>query len=385
MESVRVELGWDAVPLAGRPHLAVAVENRSRIATTKVEWVDPVQEEGGMLRVRTNHCQIFRFSYSEAGLSLDVSPIEFAVRERDRLTRQFADTVEMHLEHGIPGDYGPGNHIRTMAGVRHILGRGFRPGEDRLSLRTLREPVLLVRDERWLDHGRVRGSITVELLAEFTVQVDGVPAVKPRCGGFMVPCSTGCARCVLRPARSASSHKTTIAYDFAKAKSGVHIIAFIEKELNMSNLKSTDLKVGDKIRLKPGVVPNRTSNAYLLTQGREYTVRNVTNGSVDVDAQEGYNGRLNLANRISLASCEKVPATASSDNGVIVTREEPKPAALPIKRVEVKGIGGGTITAHVESSRRYAHIDTAQFGASVTRNQLGAFIGALTEIRDRLT
>lgn len=77
------------------------------------------------------------------------------------------------------------------------------------------------------------------------------------------------------------------------------------KKDNMSYLRASDLKVGDKIRLKPGVTAR--SNAILLKPGEEYQIisKSASGSSVNVDIGKPY--PLNLDTSYSLRYVERVP------------------------------------------------------------------------------
>lgn len=77
-------------------------------------------------------------------------------------------------------------------------------------------------------------------------------------------------------------------------------------------IKASDLKVGDKIRLRENARPAGT-NANLLTPGIEYEVievkilrRSVLADSVDINTSASYSGFLNLADTHGLKHMEKV-------------------------------------------------------------------------------
>jgi hypothetical protein len=273
-------VGWSELPMAGAPHLAAATKHVTAAASFNIEWMCPVYEENSLIRPVRNHMQIFRHSLTwiPRGRGSSLLTKDEAL---DRLKGEFVQTLEMTLEHGEQFEYGG---RRTMAGVRQLLGRAFRAGEDQLELRVLRAPVLI--ETQYED---VYGGITYEweIRAEVSLKVNGVPVP----GGLM-----------WGEPKPASQHYPGRAIDFNPRSRvfGVRVNDYT-KEARMG-IKASDLKVGDRIRL----VQRGKYNSTLLVVGEPYEVVAVKPYSVDIADEAAISGRLNLHDSYSLRYCEKV-------------------------------------------------------------------------------
>jgi len=159
---MQIDIDWNALPLAGCPILAYALKERPRkVAAATVEWCELDVAEGSYFRdsFRSNTVQKFR-------VSRPLSPGKLRSEVRDEVLAEFARMAELALEYGQrrASSYAP----RSMSGVRELLGRPLKMGEDKLRLCVLNGPKLMERDGR------------MEVSAEFTLEA--TTAVKPSRG-----------------------------------------------------------------------------------------------------------------------------------------------------------------------------------------------------------
>lgn len=154
----KIDIDWKQLPLAGCPVLAYALKEKPRkVAATTVQWAEAGADGDGLKDVvRTNYIQKIR-------VSRPLLPNKLKSEVRDEVLAEFARMSELALEHGQRMDTTPGP--RSMAGVRSLLGRQLKMGEDKLRLCVLRGPKLMERDGR------------LEVRAEFTLEAS--TAVKP--------------------------------------------------------------------------------------------------------------------------------------------------------------------------------------------------------------
>lgn len=152
VSNMQINIDWKDLPLAGCPILAYALKEPVRkVAATEVQWRELDVVEGSYFRdsFRSNAVQKFR-------VSRPLSPGKLKSEVRDEVLAEFARMAELALEYGQrrASSYAP----RSMSGVRELLGRPLKMGEDKLRLCVLRGPKLIEHFGR------------LEVIAEFSLE-----------------------------------------------------------------------------------------------------------------------------------------------------------------------------------------------------------------------